>query len=797
MSPSNLTVEVWPVTDPGRAEANEDFVLVHQPEDEEVARYSGSLYVVADGQGGGTSGQIASRYAAQRVMYEYYNDAEPDLGLRLRQAISRANADLYEYARQQPELIKLGTTLVAAVVRGEQLHIATVGDSRAYLIREGELHQITRDHTLVQQLLDEGAITAEEAREHPRRDVVLRTVGSQPEISVDVYDARLRPDDALLLCTDGLTRYLHDDEITRIIATSSPRNAAETLVQKAVDRGGKDNVTVVSALVRAGGPPLELNLPHTWDESEPSLEELPSLLTREAQQRAARHEEPAGAAAGAGPDEALHAQPAPPGAEEPAGEATRRAAPVREGDTVPAPPYARPGEDWAGSAPVEGDALEAPAFAEPPEEGYEARPEPPSGYSIDPVTGLPPVPTQGSQTRQPYQPRIYQPPAQPETARRAAPQRGVSVGLFAAVGLIAILLTALMVVLLVNPMGWDLPVGRGDVTEAAAVTEPPVTEPAVVPTDPPTPEPATEEAAAPAEPTGEGAAPTVAPAPEGMVLISGGPFTRGVTDEEARDARDSCVEETAGEGVCLLEFFTDAQPVESVTISDFYLDVSEVTNGEYTACVEAGVCTAPDNTEFSSDPAFANHPVVYVNYEQATQYCGWAGKRLPTEAEWEKAARWDAEAEVSYVWPWGDAWEGGRANTAAAELGGLAAVEAFARDRSPYGALDMAGNVTEWVQDWYYPGYERLSQLNPARTGAQALEEPLRVARGGNYQAIAAFSRGGHRYDVSTESTEPWLGFRCAQDTNVPPPEPEATPVEGTAEATPAATPGAEGTTTP
>jgi serine/threonine protein phosphatase PrpC len=151
MSPSNLTVEVWPITDQGQVpEQNEDYVLVYQPSDPQQARYSGSLYIVADGLGGGMRGQLASRFAARQVMYAYYNSDEPDLGLRLRQAIGEANLNLFEYARRQPELVKLSTTLVAAAIRGEALHVASIGDSRAYLVRDGKLQQITRDHTLVQ-----------------------------------------------------------------------------------------------------------------------------------------------------------------------------------------------------------------------------------------------------------------------------------------------------------------------------------------------------------------------------------------------------------------------------------------------------------------------------------------------------------------------------------------------------------------------------------------------------------------------------------------------------------------------
>lgn len=753
-----MTVEAWPVTDAGQVEQNEDYVLVYEPDDETQMRLSGSLCVVADGHGAGMRGGAASRYAAHKIMAEYYDSQEPDLGLRLRQAIQAANADLYEYASEQPELVKLGTTVVAAAIRGEQMHVAAVGDSRAYYIRDGELHRVTRDHTLVQQLVDEGAIAPEEAREHPRRDVVLRTLGSQPEVEIDLYDLRLKPDDAILLCTDGLTEALRDDEIARVVANASPRQAAERLVQKVTDRGGADNVTVVSALLRAGAPSMVTDVPHTWDGTVPAFDEQPTLSVP-------RVEQP-----GATGDETVRAQPITP--------------PDQQAEDVPAPPY----ETAVQSAPPYGVPADQPPGAD--------RPEPPaeqpwtetqvsqptqagaSGYPIDPVTGLPPVPTQGQQGQppyqQPYQPRIYQPPPQPQPQRR-----GVPVGLFAIVGLLAIALTALMVVILVNPMGWQLP-GRG---QAGEVTAEEPTEEAVgavdltqaAPTEPQTEAPASPTAAEPTaeEPTAQ---PTLAAAPPGMVVVEGGDFTRGVTDEEAEAATQACLEEATDNTVCFPEYFQDAQPVETVTISPFFIDETEVTNQEYAECVAAGVCSGPGNTEFYDDPAFAQHPVVYVNYEQATQYCQWAGKRLPTEAEWEKAARWDEAAQESYIWPWGNEWEPGRANTEAAGLGGLSAVEAFARDLSPSGVLGMAGNASEWTQDWYFDSYEGLGTLNPARLGDQPLPEPFRAVRGGNFQALSAFSRAGHRYDVPPETAAAWVGFRCVQDANGETPAAEETP---------------------
>lgn len=752
MSPSRLTVEAWPVSEAGQAAQNEDYVLIYQPSDEAEARLSGSLYVVADGLGGGARGQTASRYAAEKVMEAYFSSDEPDLGLRLRMAVELANADLFAYAQERPELVKVGAALVAVAVRGEQLHVASVGDSRAYIIRDGQIRQITRDHTLIQQLVDEGAITPAEAVEHPRREVVLRALGAEESVAVDVFDLRLKGDDVLLLCTDGLTEQMQADEIAGIVSTASPRSAAEMLVRKAADRGGH-NITVVSALLRDGAPSLGADVPHTWDRRRASFDEQPTLAVP-------RVERPA----------------APPA---PAMEPPRpQPAPAYEQEVRPAPSFAAPPQP----APT------SPGAQRP----RPAQPEVPPGTPIDPATGLPPVPPPSPEQPggwtgpQPsYTPRIYKPPQ----ASLRQQRRGVSAGVLAVFGAIAVLLTVAMVVLLVNPLGWDLPFGG-----EAAATEPTVTseggatstQPVAPATGQPTPQ------VTPATPTLQPDA-TVEPPPPGMALVDGGPFLRGVTDDEATQAVQTCIAETEGGG-CYREWFTDAQPIEEVTLSPFFMDITEVTNVAYAACVNAGVCEEPDNTEFYADPAFGQHPVVYVSYDQATAYCGWLGRRLPTEAEWEKAARWDPSAGAAYIFPWGDTFEAGIANTEAAGLGGLSAVQAFARDLSPHGVLGMGGNASEWVQDWYFDSYDGLGTLNPARLGAQPLPDPYRVARGGSFQSLQHFVRAGHRLDMPPSTQVAWLGFRCASNVGGQP-APTGTPAAGTP--TGEATEGGTATLTP
>ena len=143
---TELAIEMERRTDTGRKrQHNEDFIDYYEPDDVEELARGGRLYVVADGVGGAAAGEVASEYAVGKVLHEYYRSTEPDIGERLRAAIHAANADIFEHVEQRPELGRMGTTIVVAVVLGDQLIVANVGDSRAYLIRNGEIHQITRD----------------------------------------------------------------------------------------------------------------------------------------------------------------------------------------------------------------------------------------------------------------------------------------------------------------------------------------------------------------------------------------------------------------------------------------------------------------------------------------------------------------------------------------------------------------------------------------------------------------------------------------------------------------------------
>lgn len=233
-------------TDQGRVRNNnQDFVAWKEPADAEEEARDGWLYILADGAGGMDAGEVASQYATERTLHHYLENQETaDWSERLRAAMQAANTELRELSARKDNNGRMATTMVATVVHESKAHVANVGDSRAYLWRKGNLRQITKDQSLVAKLLDEGAITAEEAAVHPRKNVILYSLGSEREPQIDLYDLDLEPDDKLLVCSDGLTRHVNDEEIGLVLEQQDPEEATETLVNLANERGGEDNVSV-------------------------------------------------------------------------------------------------------------------------------------------------------------------------------------------------------------------------------------------------------------------------------------------------------------------------------------------------------------------------------------------------------------------------------------------------------------------------------------------------------------------------------------------------------------------------
>ena len=248
---STMTLTIGAATRHGRERTvNEDSLGLPESVPEVNLARKGHLYIVADGIGGHQAGDVASRMAVDLIRRTYYEDTDPDIAASLQRAIAVANAEIYRQA-QEPAYARMGTTVVVAVVQGDELIVAHAGDSRVYLLRKGTLQQLTNDHTWVAERVAAGILTPEEAAHHEMRHIVTRSLGAQPAVEADVNRYMLLPGDRLLLCTDGLWEPVPDPEIARILGHGRPQTAANALVNRAVAAGGADDTT---ALVVGAGP---------------------------------------------------------------------------------------------------------------------------------------------------------------------------------------------------------------------------------------------------------------------------------------------------------------------------------------------------------------------------------------------------------------------------------------------------------------------------------------------------------------------------------------------------------------
>jgi PPM family protein phosphatase len=226
-------------TDTGRQRhANEDSYHARSP-----------VYVVADGMGGAQAGEVASRIAAD-AFDEDIGDGNPEEQLADR--AREANRRIFDLARADASHSGMGTTLTGALLSKDEVTIVHVGDSRAYLFRDGELRQLTRDHSLVEELRRRGQLTPEEAEDHPQRSIITRALGPEPDVELDVHTHQARSGDVFLLCSDGLTSMVREEQVQEIVAGSSSLQAmVDRLVDEANRAGGRDNITVIA--FRVGG----------------------------------------------------------------------------------------------------------------------------------------------------------------------------------------------------------------------------------------------------------------------------------------------------------------------------------------------------------------------------------------------------------------------------------------------------------------------------------------------------------------------------------------------------------------
>ena len=243
------------VTDPGRVRNNnEDFVAYRVPEQTTREAAYGALFLVCDGVGGGVLGEVASAQAGRCILNAYYSsqmDQPPSA--RLLDAIRQANLEVYQLNREQPEGRRMTTTVVAAVVQGARLFLAHTGDSRAYLISADQVTPVTRDHSWVAELVRSGDLTPAEAEAHPWRNRITRALGMKESAEVEERTIELAPCDVLLLCSDGLTRHVAEDEILDVVTHHAVPEAAQRLVDLANERGGMDNISVVIAELSPAG----------------------------------------------------------------------------------------------------------------------------------------------------------------------------------------------------------------------------------------------------------------------------------------------------------------------------------------------------------------------------------------------------------------------------------------------------------------------------------------------------------------------------------------------------------------
>jgi len=248
LQPDQLHIEWQALSDVGKTrQNNQDFLGNHESKKGDF-----SLFVVADGMGGHAAGEIASKTAVKAIIDEFVSHTAEHDGPRLVASIEKANTRVLDTAKSDLAYQGMGTTCVALVMRHATATIAHVGDSRAYLLRGSRITQVTRDHSPVWEMVEKGEITREEARIHPSRNMISRSLGIKTNVSVELHPKPIAvySNDIFLLCSDGLTSKLDDSEILRIVLESaSLKDGCKELIRSANDRGGDDNISVI--LVKA------------------------------------------------------------------------------------------------------------------------------------------------------------------------------------------------------------------------------------------------------------------------------------------------------------------------------------------------------------------------------------------------------------------------------------------------------------------------------------------------------------------------------------------------------------------
>lgn len=206
-----------------------------------------NLFIICDGMGGHNAGEVASKMAKDTILTVMRNNPNEESHIEsLVSAIKEANRNIFERSSSERTMSGMGTTVTTAVSYDGKLDIAHVGDSSLFIIRDSEIRKITKDHSYVQELVDAGKIKQNDAKHHPNKNIITRAVGTNAEVAVDTFRLETKKDDIFILCTDGLTDYLSDEEIlNEVTSHENKRDSILTLADIAKDRGGKDNITLV------------------------------------------------------------------------------------------------------------------------------------------------------------------------------------------------------------------------------------------------------------------------------------------------------------------------------------------------------------------------------------------------------------------------------------------------------------------------------------------------------------------------------------------------------------------------
>ena len=236
-------MRIYSATDVGqKRKMNQDDVFVSQ---EPVGNLP-NLFAVADGMGGHNAGDYASAHAVQTLVSQIQADADFNPIKVIRHAIEAANTEIIDQAQRDEGLRGMGTTMVVATIVGNYAYVANVGDSRLYVV-QGQIRQVTRDHSLVQEMVRLGEINAEEARNHPDKNIITRALGAEKTVDVDFFDLKLEPGNTILMCSDGLSNMVEDRKMEEII-TNPDKDITwkgDTLIREANQNGGKDNIAVI------------------------------------------------------------------------------------------------------------------------------------------------------------------------------------------------------------------------------------------------------------------------------------------------------------------------------------------------------------------------------------------------------------------------------------------------------------------------------------------------------------------------------------------------------------------------